>query len=367
MSDDGLDWGSIFGGLGGDLTDNLMTAGANTAGDAGSSGGSWLNNLLGVAKTGLGIYGALSGPNTPAGLQTQQDIQAQIASKNAKDAQTSQRYEDALKTPGRTFGTVTSPNYYQYGSGPETNFFPPPPAPAAATPAAPAATTPNPLSMPQQPQSLTGQAPNPLAGTMYQNWKNGQNPEPQITGSSPGFQDYYKALSSAYTNGTPLPSTSGYAGPNYTPPPVPSQGGQTGQTAAPSNPIQGMQTNLPSSVATLPPANTATPAYNPSSGLSPLAQLLYTAQQSTIPHLAHGGQFGALQGHSGGQADQVNAKLSDGEFVIPADVVSHLGDGNNNNGAGKLNELIKNVRVQKTGHNKFPPKAHGALSYMGSK
>ena len=51
-----------------------------------------------------------------------------------------------------------------------------------------------------------------------------------------------------------------------------------------------------------------------------------------------------LDGHSDGMADQVPASidnsrpaaLSDGEFVIPADVVSHLGNGNSNAGAKRL-------------------------------
>lgn len=38
------------------------------------------------------------------------------------------------------------------------------------------------------------------------------------------------------------------------------------------------------------------------------------------------------------------AALSKGEFVIPADVVSHLGDGNTKSGAKVLDSLIKNIR-----------------------
>ena len=43
------------------------------------------------------------------------------------------------------------------------------------------------------------------------------------------------------------------------------------------------------------------------------------------------------------------AKLSSGEFVVPADVVAHLGDGNNENGAQKLHGMMDRVRVDKTG------------------
>lgn len=43
------------------------------------------------------------------------------------------------------------------------------------------------------------------------------------------------------------------------------------------------------------------------------------------------------------------AALSDGEFVIPADVVSMMGDGSSNAGARRLYDLVKQVREEKTG------------------
>ena len=69
-------------------------------------------------------------------------------------------------------------------------------------------------------------------------------------------------------------------------------------------------------------------------------------------HYAMGGATPAqpryLQGHTDGMADELNtsidgiqpAKLSHGEFVIPADVVSHLGNGNSDAGAKKLYEMM---------------------------
>ena len=72
-------------------------------------------------------------------------------------------------------------------------------------------------------------------------------------------------------------------------------------------------------------------------------------------NFAAGGYVG---GFSGGMDDVVPAvtdgvapaKLSSGEFVVPADVVSHIGDGNNDNGAMKLHEMLDRVRVFKTGN-----------------
>jgi hypothetical protein len=46
------------------------------------------------------------------------------------------------------------------------------------------------------------------------------------------------------------------------------------------------------------------------------------------------------------------ARLSDGEFVIPADVVSHLGNGSSDAGAKRLYEMMDKVRMARTGTKK---------------
>lgn len=82
-------------------------------------------------------------------------------------------------------------------------------------------------------------------------------------------------------------------------------------------------------------------------------------------YMSHGGH---LNGHTDGQADRIPAMLSDGEFVIPADVTSDLGDGNNNAGAKKLYGLIDQVRRQKRSKPKgLPPKAKSLSAYMKQK
>jgi hypothetical protein len=43
------------------------------------------------------------------------------------------------------------------------------------------------------------------------------------------------------------------------------------------------------------------------------------------------------------------ARLSDGEFVIPADVVGHLGNGNSEAGAQVLYKMMDRVRQARTG------------------
>ena len=73
-----------------------------------------------------------------------------------------------------------------------------------------------------------------------------------------------------------------------------------------------------------------------------------------VSGMAGGGYIGGMDG---GMDDTIPASidgshaaaLSSGEFVVPADVVSHLGDGNNQNGASKLYQLLDQVRTVKTG------------------
>jgi len=72
-----------------------------------------------------------------------------------------------------------------------------------------------------------------------------------------------------------------------------------------------------------------------------------------------------IAGDTNGQDDKIQALLSDGEYVIPADVVAHLGDGNNTAGAKKLDMGLKKIRKHKGGIiNKLPPKAKSLASYL---
>ena len=64
-----------------------------------------------------------------------------------------------------------------------------------------------------------------------------------------------------------------------------------------------------------------------------------------------------LAGGTDGMADKIPAsidgnrpaKLSHGEFVVPADVVSHLGNGNSNAGAQRLYGMMDKIRQARTG------------------
>lgn len=76
--------------------------------------------------------------------------------------------------------------------------------------------------------------------------------------------------------------------------------------------------------------------------------------------LAEGGTARYLRGGTDGMADKIKtsidgkqpARLSHGEFVIPADVVSHLGNGNSDAGADVLYEMMSKVRKARTGNPK---------------
>jgi len=62
-----------------------------------------------------------------------------------------------------------------------------------------------------------------------------------------------------------------------------------------------------------------------------------------------------VQGPGTGLDDSIPARLSVGEYVIPADVVSMMGDGSTEAGGKRLDELLAKVRMHKTGTKKQAP------------
>jgi hypothetical protein len=71
-----------------------------------------------------------------------------------------------------------------------------------------------------------------------------------------------------------------------------------------------------------------------------------------------------LMGPGDGMSDNIPARigkkqparLADGEFVVPADVVSHIGNGSTNAGAKRLYSMMDKVRQNRTGKAKQAPK-----------
>jgi len=93
------------------------------------------------------------------------------------------------------------------------------------------------------------------------------------------------------------------------------------------------------------------------------ADLNYLRGQGYLPAgYAEGGMAKGryLQGETDGMADKLPARigrdqpaaLSHGEFVIPADVVSHMGNGNSDAGAKKLYQMMDKIRMARTGNKK---------------
>jgi len=74
---------------------------------------------------------------------------------------------------------------------------------------------------------------------------------------------------------------------------------------------------------------------------------------------AQGGQ-NYLNGQGDGMSDSIPAtiegqqpaRLADGEFVIPADVVSHIGNGSSKAGSKQLYAMLDRIRKARTGHTK---------------
>ncbi len=77
-----------------------------------------------------------------------------------------------------------------------------------------------------------------------------------------------------------------------------------------------------------------------------------------------GGNEGLTSGSGDGLSDSIPAiidgeketSLSSGEFVVAADVVGHLGNGDTNAGAQKLMDMMAEMRMKRTGNPNSPPR-----------
>jgi hypothetical protein len=109
----------------------------------------------------------------------------------------------------------------------------------------------------------------------------------------------------------------------------------------------------------LPVVESALLGTNPGGVMNPVK----TAAEGGLMGLAKGGRAMPpryLRGETDGMEDKIPsnidgvqpAKLSHGEFVIPADVVSHLGNGNSDAGAKQLYKMMDRVRQARTGTKK---------------
>ena len=97
-------------------------------------------------------------------------------------------------------------------------------------------------------------------------------------------------------------------------------------------------------------------------GQDALQDLVQKVQAGDIPSAMQEGD-GMVEGAGDGMADMIPASmegdqdvlLSDGEFVVPADVVSGIGNGSSDAGADKLESMMDRVRQLRTGGKTQPP------------
>jgi len=97
-------------------------------------------------------------------------------------------------------------------------------------------------------------------------------------------------------------------------------------------------------------------------GQEALQDLVARVQSGDIPSGQQEGD-GKIEGAGDGMADMVPATmegdqdvlLSDGEFVVPADVVSGIGNGSSDAGSNKLEDMMDRVRELRTGGTTQPP------------
>jgi hypothetical protein len=75
-----------------------------------------------------------------------------------------------------------------------------------------------------------------------------------------------------------------------------------------------------------------------------------------------------VQGDGDGTSDSVPAMVAKDEFVLPADVVSSLGNGSSEAGASVLDQFVEIIRQHKQSNqpSELPPQSKGPLEYLSS-
>ena len=93
----------------------------------------------------------------------------------------------------------------------------------------------------------------------------------------------------------------------------------------------------------------------PKAGLAELGALPYATGGMAAGRYLRGGGDGMSDSIPATINGKQPARLADGEFVVPADVVSHLGNGSSDAGAKKLYKMMDKIRVARTGKKKQAP------------
>ena len=100
-------------------------------------------------------------------------------------------------------------------------------------------------------------------------------------------------------------------------------------------------------------------------------QIQSGAYNTPVEMKARGGPLHVManfaRGAGSGRADTIDAKLSDGEYVMDAETVALLGDGSTKEGANRLDMMRENLRAHKgkaLSRGKFSPNAKSPLAYL---
>jgi len=307
--------------------------------------GSTLTNVLKLVAS-LGPLVAAIHPTTYPGTQTQSQVQNQLSQQAANTQANNAGFISALNNAGSMNRQPLQPNidYYTYGSRPEQLFYgnvnPPISFPTTNTAPVSFAKGGKVQKMAQGGQPLYPRQPVPNVrglnnGAINPRGIRGGIQNPLIPG---GGQVRLMA-----SGGSPLNAAS------YTPAPIPQRPMYNPAPVMSNQTYQGrnMAGVAAPSIARLPSRAVMTGAQLPGSN----GRLM----------MAAGGNV------NGGQQDNIPTQLSEGEFVMPADVTSSLGDGNTDAGAKQLHNLITQVRkhkASKMGAGKLPPQAKSPLAYM---
>lgn len=120
------------------------------------------------------------------------------------------------------------------------------------------------------------------------------------------------------------------------------------------------------------PPPTAMPPAPPPSRPSPAIQprMLWSGNDRAMPGQRRFDTGGPVSGPGSGISDQIPARLSDGEYIIPAHIVAALGDGSTKAGAARLDELQRQVRTgvgKQMMKNRHPKASKQPIALMGER
>ena len=289
--------------------------------------GNWYNSLSGIQKLGVNIGGSMAAQSLlgkkPAGLPTQEKYSGPLSKfKYNKDAYT------PLTTPQPTAYQPKYTNYRGYADGGLT-----------ALDAAIKTVRENPP-------------------TDYQNYYT-PNSSP-----STAFENYYAP--------TEIPAQYDYLQnpnpPQYATPVLQDDSNYANQSARTTNPVQAPITlSFPQPPAPVADSGGSTYTGNEATinygdytygGAAASGGLTTTGGISHLGGYSDGGRM--LKGPGDGMSDSIPAtinnkqpaRLANEEFVIPADVVSHLGNGSSDAGAKQLYKMMDKIRAARTGTKK---------------